>query len=172
MTTAPAFLPKSFSSVLSEHNYKHDMAYVKGQASAKRAMEIAAAGGHNILMIGPPGSGKTMLAKCFPSILPELSFEEALEKEGTDAAGASDYHIGNSVRLMAWPSKVGSMGEGTFAWFLDNCYSYGFILRYPEDKTDITGVKFEPWHWRYVGVENAYAIKASGLCLEEYLGLV
>ena len=70
---------KSFESVLKEHDFKHDFAYVKGQASAKRAMEIAAAGGHNILLIGPPGAGKTMLAKCFSSILPDLSFEESLE---------------------------------------------------------------------------------------------
>jgi magnesium chelatase family protein len=53
--------------------------YVKGQASAKRAMEIAAAGGHNVMLIGPPGAGKTMMAKCFPSILPDLTFEESLE---------------------------------------------------------------------------------------------
>lgn len=70
---------RSFESALREHDFKHDFKYVKGQASAKRAMEIAAAGGHNILLIGPPGAGKTMLAKCFPSILPDLTFEESLE---------------------------------------------------------------------------------------------
>ena len=70
---------KTFESALKEHDFKHDFMYVKGQASAKRAMEIAAAGGHNILLIGPPGAGKTMLAKCFPSILPDLTFEESLE---------------------------------------------------------------------------------------------
>lgn len=62
-----------------EEFYDFDFRDVKGQETAKRALEIAAAGGHNVIMIGPPGSGKTMLARRLPSILPDMSFEESLE---------------------------------------------------------------------------------------------
>ena len=56
-----------------------------------------------------------------------------------------------------------------YAWLCEHAEEYGFILRYPKDKEDVTGIIYEPWHWRYVGVENAKRINASGLCLEEYI---
>ncbi len=62
-----------------DKDYRNDLKYVKGQYVARRALEIAVSGAHNILLVGSPGAGKTMLAKCIPSIMPELTFEEALE---------------------------------------------------------------------------------------------
>lgn len=70
---------RSFTAEQSSRSYNYDMALVKGQKVAKRALEIAVAGGHNILLSGPPGTGKTLLARCIPTIMPDMTFEEALE---------------------------------------------------------------------------------------------
>jgi len=71
--------PQALDTWLENHSYEMDMAYIKGQEFVKRALEIAASGSHNILLSGPPGSGKTLLARTLPSIMPALTVDEAIE---------------------------------------------------------------------------------------------
>lgn len=63
-------------------------------------------------------------------------------------------------------------GTGKYEWINKNCWQYGFILRYPEDKTEITEIQYEAWHYRYVGVPHAFYMYTNGLCLEEYIDTV
>ncbi len=70
---------RNFAVTRSKQSYNYDLSFVRGQKVAKRALEIAVAGGHNILLAGPPGTGKTLLARCIPTIMPDLTFDEALE---------------------------------------------------------------------------------------------
>lgn len=71
-----------------------------------------------------------------------------------------------------YPTKDSSLEETElYKWMYANCAQYGFILRYPKDKEDVTGIIYEPWHFRYVGVEAAEYIMENGLCLEEFLEL-
>lgn len=91
-------------------------------------------------------------------------------KKWVAGVGYSEHQTGLAVDINA--DGVNSSGQQVYAWLADNAWEYGFILRYPEDKTEITKTDYEPWHYRYVGKEAAKEIYESGLCLEEYIGMM
>ena len=84
-----------------------------------------------------------------------------------EPAGSSENGAGLSVDIVSASAGFASTNE--YKWLVDNAHKYGFVLRYPEDKTDITGMIYQPWHWRYVGIDVANEMKSNNLCLEEYL---
>jgi len=89
--------------------------------------------------------------------------------------GESEHNLGLAVDIFSedYPYLEEGFADTLEAiWLKEHCAEYGFILRYPKDKTDITGIIFEPWHFRYVGVEAATYMMEKGLTLEEYLELV
>ena len=98
-----------------------------------------------------------------------LSAAEAEKKALTINArpGTSEHHTGLAIDFNCANNSF--EGMPAYKWMLEHAHEYGFIMRYPEDKTEITGVIYEPWHWRFVGINEAKKIKDSGLCLEEYL---
>ena len=103
-----------------------------------------------------------------------LSDQEAYDKAKTVVAvpGYSEHNSGLAADIVTPDHQtLDSAFANTDAakWLFEHAPDYGFILRYPEDKQAITGIIYEPWHYRYVGVDNAKAITASGKCLEEYL---
>ncbi len=89
--------------------------------------------------------------------------------------GTSEHNAGVSADLMTYHyfqgmpmnEEMGKLEE--YKWLAEHCAEYGFILRYPADKEDITGIHYEPWHFRYVGEKAAREIMSQGVCLEEYL---
>ena len=95
---------------------------------------------------------------------------EALASTRRMPPGSSEHNIGIAMDIGWVDSRFANSAE--YAWLCEHADDYGFILRYTEENKRYTGVKAEPWHWRYVGVENASKIKESGLSLEEYLGKV
>ena len=81
--------------------------------------------------------------------------------------GTSEHQLGIAVDINADTTK--SSSDDVYNWLAENAHTYGFIKRYPSNKTDITGVINEPWHYRYVGKEAASKIYSQGICLEEYI---
>jgi D-alanyl-D-alanine carboxypeptidase len=103
-------------------------------------------------------------------------YDEDLESTGLDYStrvalpGYSEHESGFSIDLTLYDGEYDGTGE--YSWIDENCAKYGFILRYPESKTELTSIEYEPWHYRYVGVPSAEYIMKNDLCLEEYISLL
>ena len=126
------------------------------------------------------GNRHVMLSDGFRSEASQKTvYERARKLHGETAPaarpGCSDYHTGCALGFSLYTDEDTVMdftGEDDCAWLLRNCYRYGFVLRYPEDKTEITGYPGEAWHFRYVGRPHAYLMHLKNYCLEEYLDYV
>ena len=104
------------------------------------------------------------------------SEEEAARLAATiqPVANANEHGTGYAADILSADNPQQDTGFAetrAYEWLTAYAAEYGFILRYPQDRQAATGIVFEPWHWRYVGVENALAIRASGLSLEEFIAL-
>jgi len=102
------------------------------------------------------------------------SEEEAIELTSQELAvpGTSEHELGLAVDIVSRSHQILDKAQentGTQKWLMENSWKYGFVLRYPTDRTDITGIIYEPWHYRYVGKEYAKEMYEKDLCLEEYL---
>ena len=102
------------------------------------------------------------------------SYEDALVEAAKVVAipGTSEHQLGLAVDIVDSRSYSLTDYQATLPaqkWLMEHCWEFGFILRYPDDKTDVTGIIYEPWHYRYVGTELAKTLYESGLTLEEYL---
>ena len=85
--------------------------------------------------------------------------------------GASEHHSGYAIDLSLYinSQQLDYDGTGDYEWITQNCAKYGFVIRYPEGKTSITEIDYEPWHLRYVGIAHAKYMTENNLCLEEYI---
>lgn len=106
-----------------------------------------------------------------------MSYSQALEKTLTETmpAGHSEHETGLALDILCSGNErmdVSQEGEPGNRWMAEHCAEYGFILRYPKEKEEITGIAYEPWHFRYVGREAAEFIMERGITLEEFHGIL
>ncbi len=177
LINADNYLPESYNFKLAVAAYAPDGSPVKLDESAavyyKKMYTAAEEDGLKLTPTSSRGGYRT------PATQQGL-FEDKIKRYGkpNDAAavkqaarinqppGCSEHNAGLAMDI---GTTTDFEKTKTYQWLSENAADYGFIMRYPASKSAITGVMYEPWHWRFVGLEHAPKIKASGLCFEEYL---
>ena len=161
--------------VRTEYNKEVD---ARCKAALEKMLDDCRAAGHKPLLCSAYRSvafQKELLTNKIDSLRRQGFSETAAKKEASvwiAVPGTSEHHTGLAVDIVDIDFQLLDEKQedtATQKWLMQNCSKYGFILRYPTDKKAITRINYEPWHYRYVGVENAKKIAASGLCLEEYV---
>ena len=170
-------LSDSFTPYLEELENGHAVD-MRIASDLKDMLEAAEAEGLSIIICSSYRSSETQQAlytqKVNQYLAEGFSQEDAEREAGRWVAvpGTSEHQTGLAIDLVALSYQIlDEKQEETpeQKWLMENSYKYGFILRYPSDKSHITGINYEPWHYRYVGEEAARVIYENDLCLEEYL---
>ncbi len=174
-----SFLPKDFSVELEK--VQNDKKVDARIADAVRSMIADAAADGVELIIQSSYRSVEHQERLFANKV-ERVIKAGTPKEDAEAVAAmvvarprtSEHHTGLAMDIVT--PEYRELEEGfedtkAFSWLCENAAEYGFTLRYPKDKSDVTGIVYEPWHWRYVGTEAALAMRQSGQCLEEYVGM-
>lgn len=130
------------------------------------------------------GKTQVMVASCYRSYVKQQELYEEEQQNpsaGVSAAwvakpGYSEHQTGYAMDLALFDKASETTGDydgtGVYSYLNENCHKFGFIIRYASDKTDITGINYEPWHFRYVGIPHAVYMKQKNLCLEEYISFL
>ena len=170
-------LPKAYKPQLVGTEYYKEVD-ARAKAPLEKMLNDCRAAGHKPLLCSAYRSvafQKELIEDKIDSLRRQGYSEAEAKKEASvwiATPGTSEHHTGLAVDIVDIDYQLLDEKQedtATQKWLMQNCSKYGFILRYPTEKKAITRINYEPWHYRYVGVENAKKITASGLCLEEYV---
>lgn len=140
----------------------------QAQAGLQAMIDAAKASGHNLSAKATVGGYRTLerQKERYDAIIAAGGTEQTAHAQNA-VPGYSESGLGLSVDFS--PEDASFANTGAYTWLVENCTNYGFILRFPQEKEAATGVSFQPYHFRYVGINHAKAMQQAELCLEEYL---
>lgn len=158
-------VPKDIITLFENKDLMHG--YVVLDNTIRLSRSVAEKFGDMVEAAGEDGVNRFMISSGYRD---EGEQEQLYREKGSDYAlppGYSEHNLGLSMDIGSTQQSIDRSPEGN--WLKEHAWAHGFILRYPEDKTEITGIQYEPWHFRYVGQPHSMIMKELNLTLEEYL---